>query len=180
VKLLQQGIKLFFSPSKSEDVELHSLTRSNVKDNEQKTVLQFLVSDTLTNSFIDTSAVLGESYSYNLTAFDEDVNKSSSTPRFIIFETGFRPKVKDLNAKVDLEKRKISLSWANSRGEVDKYILYRASDNEPYTIIITLEPNKNSFIDNELNIGNTYYYKIKAVFKNGAESIFNNPIKVIY
>jgi hypothetical protein len=180
VKLLQQGIKLFFSPSKSEDVELHSLTRSNVKDNEQKTVLQFLVRDTLNNSFIDTSAVLGESYSYTLTAFDEDVNKSSSTPRFIIFETGFRPKVKDLNAKVDLEKRKISLSWANSRGEVDKYILYRASDNEPYTIITTLEPNKNSFIDNELNIGNTYYYKIKAVFKNGAESIFNNPIKVIY
>lgn len=180
VKLLQHGVKLFFSPSKSEDVELHSLTRSNVKDNQQKTVVQFLAKDTLTNSFIDTSAVLGESYSYTLTAFDEDENKSLSTPRFVIFETGFRPKVKDLTAIVDLEKRKINLSWANSQSEVDKYLLYRATDNEPYTIITTLEPNKNSFTDKELNIGNTYYYKIKAVFKNGAESIFNNPIKVIY
>ena len=78
------------------------------------------------------------------------------------------------------KKDTVSASQDFFLAEVDKYILYRASDNEPYTIITTLEPNKNSFIDNELNIGNTYYYKIKAVFKNGAESIFNNPIKVIY
>lgn len=180
VKLLQQGIKLFFSISKSEDVELHNLTRSNSNDNRHITVAQFLAKDTLINCFMDTSAVLGESYSYTLTAFDEDENKALSQPRFVNFETGFRPKINDLKAEVDINKRKINLSWQSVNKGVDKYILYRASESEPYTIITTLEANVNSFVDKELNIGNTYFYKIKAVYTNGAESIFNQPLKVIY
>ncbi len=180
VKLLQQGIKLFFSPSKSEDVELHTLTRSNVKDKSQKTILQFIPKDTVTKSFIDTSAVLGESYTYTLIAFDEDENKAISLTRYVIFETGFRPKMKDLTAKVDLEKRKIYLNWDVYDKDVEKYVLYRASETDPYIVVGTLEGKETAFIDKELSIGNVYSYKIKAVLKNGAESIFNKPIKVIY
>ncbi len=179
VKLLQQGVKLFFSPSKSEDVEVHTLTRSNVKDKNQKTILQFVAKDTI-KFLIDTSAILGESYSYTLTAFDEDENKAMSSPRYVIFETGFRPKIKDLTAKVDLEKRKIYLNWSVYDKDVEKYVLYRASESEPYIIVGTIEGRETTFIDKELSIGNVYSYKIKAVLKNGAESIFNKPIKVIY
>ncbi len=180
VKLLQQAVKLFFNPSKSEDLAAHVLKRSSTKDTSQKTLLRFLANDTLTKFFLDTSAVLGESYNYTLIAYDEDNNKANSLPRYVNFETGFRPNIKDLKAEVDLEKRKINLSWQGSVKEVDKYILYRASESEPYTIITTLEPNTSSFVDKDLNIGNTYFYKIKAVYKNGAESIFNQPLKVIY
>lgn len=179
VKLLQKGVKLYFSASKSDDVELHTLIRSNLKDKTQKTILQFLANDTIT-SFIDTSAVLGESYTYTLTAFDEEVNKTLSVPRHVIFETGYRPKMKDLTAKVDLEKRKIYLNWPVYDKDVDKYVLYRASESEPYIIVGTIDGNETTFTDKELSIGNVYSYKIKAILKNGAESIFNNPIKVIY
>jgi hypothetical protein len=180
VKLLQQGVQLFFSPSKSEDVELHTLVRTNMVDKSQKTVLQFIAKDSITKSFIDTSAVLGESYSYTLAAFDEDDNRAMSLPRFVSFETGFRPRMKDLNAKVDLEKRKIYLNWAAYDKDVEKYVLYRAAESEPYIIVGTIEGKETTFTDKELNIGNVYYYKIKAVLKNGAESIFNKPVKVIY
>ncbi len=180
VKLLQQGIKLFFNPSKSEDVELHTLIRSNVKDKSQKTILQFLAKDSITKFFVDTSAILGESYTYTLTAFDEEENKAMSLPRHVIFETGFRPKMKDLTAKVDLEKRKIYLNWNIYDKDVEKYVLYRASESESYIIVGTVEGKETTFTDKELSIGNVYSYKIKAVLKNGAESIFNKPIKVIY
>lgn len=179
VKLLQTGIQLFFNPSKSEDVELHALLRLNEKDKSLKTILQFTAKDTI-KTFVDTSAVLGESYNYTLTAFDEDENKSMSLPRYVIYETGYRPKMKELNAKVDLEKRRIYLNWNVYDKDVEKYVLYRASESEPYIIIATIEGKETTFTDKELSIGNVYSYKIKAVLKNGAESIFNQPLKVTY
>ncbi|MFN7911693.1 MAG: fibronectin type III domain-containing protein [Bacteroidota bacterium] len=179
VKLLQSGIQLFFNPSKSEDVELHVLLRLNKKDKSLKTILQFTANDTI-KAFVDTSAILGESYNYTLTAFDEDENKAMSSPRHVIYETGYRPRMKELNAKVDLEKRRIYLNWNVYDIDVEKYVLYRASESEPYIIIATIEGKQTTFTDKELSIGNVYSYKIKAVLKNGAESIFNQPLKVTY
>ena len=124
--------------------------------------------------------MLGESYNYTLTAFDEDENKAMSSPRYVIYETGYRPKMKKLNAKVDLEKRRIYLNWNVYDKDVEKYVLYRASESEPYIIIATIEGKETTFTDKELSIGNVYLYKIKAVLKNGAESIFNQPLKVTY
>jgi uncharacterized protein len=180
VKPKQNGILLSFSPSKSEDVAFHVLKRQGLKDTVQVRLFQFPASDTLTTSFVDTTAELGQTYYYRLSVSDEDNNVAVSAPYYIIYETGFRSSVKGLSAKADIEKRNISLTWKPYSEETEKYVLYRASEKEPYTIIQTLAPNQIGFTDKELNIGNVYFYRIKAVLKNGAESILNPAIKVVY
>lgn len=180
VKLMQHGIKISFSPSRSDDVELHTLVRSSGNDKSVRTVFHFLAEDSITNFFMDTSVVLGENYTYTLTAFDEGENRSMSFPRYVVFETGYRPEIKNIAAKVDLEKRRIFLAWEVYGKDVEKYVVYRSSETDPYIIVATVQAQDTSFTDSELSIGNIYFYKIKAVLKNGAESIFNKPIKVIY
>ena len=98
----------------------------------------------------------------------------------MFFETGFRKKIININQSVDRTKKTITLNWDYAEKEIEKFIIYRAKLTEPLTIIKTVTSASVSFEDNTLNIGNTYEYRIKAIYNNGAESIISDAVIVEY
>ena len=175
----QNGVVIYFNPSLSDDVAGHELLRSAIADQNYGILKKINPKDT-TRSIMDTSALLGTTYSYKLKACDDNGNCSQSNEVQVEFETGYRNPILNMKASADRTLHHIELQWDKCNGEVFNYTIYRASKKQPYTIIKTLEPTKLNFTDKNLNMGNTYYYRIKATLVNGAETILTAPIEVEY
>lgn len=173
-----KGVKLNFILSKSDDVVKHIVSRKT--GNENFNVLKELTLKDSLGIYLDTTAESGKIYSYQVTAFDEDNNSSVSKCLVIKYQTGYRKKLNNLTYKVDRTQKNISLAWEYNEKEVEKFILYRAKTNEQLTIIKTVNGKTLSYIDSNLNIGNIYEYRIKAVLYNGDESIISDAVKVEY
>jgi glycerophosphoryl diester phosphodiesterase len=173
-----KGVKLNFILSKSDDVIKHIISRKT--GNENFTVLKELTIKDSIGIYMDTTAESGKTYSYQVTAFDEDNNSSVSKCLVIKYQTGYRKKLNNLAYKVDRTQKNISLTWEYNEKEIEKFILYRAKANEQLTIIKTVNGKTLSYTDNNLNIGNIYEYRIKAVLYNGDESIISDAVKVEY
>ena len=175
----KNGVKLNFILSKSDDVLMHFISRKSQTESNFINIKGLTVNDSLEN-FLDTTAEPGKTYTYMLSAIDEDDNISRSRTLTINYETGFRKKLTTVNYIVDRTQKNISLMWEYNEKEIEKFILYRKKENEPLTIIKTVDGNIMSYIDKTPNIGNSYEYRIKAVLYNGAESLISDPIKVMY
>ncbi len=174
----QAGIKLTFILSKSEDVAKHVLSRKT-ETGPFVDIKLFTQKDSL-GIFLDTIVEFGQTYTYQLKAFDEDNNTAASKMLTLKYQIGFRKKLNSLTYKVDRTLKVISLTWAYNEQQIEKFILYRAKKNEPLTIIKTLNGKTLSYIDKTPNMGNVYEYRIKAVLYNGDESIISDAVKVEY
>ncbi len=179
LKISRNGIKISWIPSSSEDVKQYVLFHQEEKSNTETQLKNWTKTDTAF-SFTDTLTEMGNGYRYKIIAMDEDDNFSISNIPYMLYETGFRKKINDINAVADRSKKLITLTWSYPEKEVEKYIIYRANAKVPLTIIKTLTSPSSSFEDNTLSIGNTYEYRIKAVFSNGAESIISDAVIIEY
>lgn len=177
LKITQEGIKVIWIPSSSEDVKQYVLYRKNEKSNSVDQIKVWNPADSGT-TFMDTLLEFGIGYRYKIIVMDEDDNISVSNNPYMLFETGFRKKMRDIKFEADRARKVTTLLWSYPENEIEKYIVYRAKSQEHLTIIKTLSHSASSFTDNTLSMGNTYEYRIKAVFKNGAESIISDPITV--
>lgn len=174
-----KGVKIEFILSKSNDVMMHIISRKTESENNFVNIKSITLKDSIEN-YSDTTAECGRTYTYLISAIDEDDNISKSRPLILKYETGFRKKLTTVNYTVDRTKKNISLIWEYNEKEIEKFILYRKRENGPLTIIKTVDGNTLSYVDKTPNIGNIYEYRIKAVMYNGAESIISDPIKIEY
>jgi len=179
LKLSQNGIKISWIQSNSDDVRQYVLYHNNEKTKTDVKVKEWLAKDSLT-SFIDTTIELGEGYRFKIVVIDEDDNMSISNYPYMKFETGYRKKVSNLMAEVNRTDKYIALSWTYANIEVDRFVIYRSKDTEPLSIIKTLKGTEHSYLDKTPNMGNIYEYRIKAILKDGAESIISGAVKVEY
>lgn len=179
LKIKDKGIVVSWIKSSSNDVKLYALYRKDEKNLKQEKIKEWQQNDT-TTSCVDSLAETGQGYYYYLMAIDESNNTSVSNSPYIKYETGFRKKINDFSFVVDRNKKVIRLFWKYEEPEIDKYIIYRAGKKEALTIIKTLAHPANTYEDKYPNIGNTYYYRIKAVYNNGAESIISDAIEAEY
>jgi hypothetical protein len=175
IEMRKNGIWLSWIPSSSDDVNRYILYHQNEKLGTDVKIREWNTQDT-TSSFLDTTLESGTGYRYKIVTLDGDDNMAISNIPYMFFETGFRIKITDVKSTVDRRKRTITLNWNYIENGIDKFIIYRSKPNEPLTIIKTLAYPASSFEDNTLNIGNTYEYRIKAVFNNGAESIISDAV----
>ncbi len=179
LKLLQHGIKITWIPSNSEDAKLYVLYHINTKGNTDIKVIEWLAKDSL-KTFTDTTLELGESYRFKIVVTDDDDNINISNYPFMKFETGYRKKITTLNTTVNREDKLITLKWDYTTTEIEKFIIYRAKNQEQLTIIKTLDGSIKTYNDKELSINNFYTYRIKAVLKDGTESIISDELKAEY
>lgn len=179
IKQGKHGILIEVIPSLSDDVVKHELMRLDNSQSDFYSIKTFGLKDSVRTCF-DTIIDEGKKYTYKIKATDEDGNSSFSKALDILFETGFRKRITDISYNVDRTSKIIELKWNYDEKDVINFVLYRSKQNEPYTIIKTLEGNTNLFADKNLNINNTYTYKIKAALKDGSESIISLPIKIEY
>jgi uncharacterized protein len=175
LELKDNGIKVNWINSSSEDVKYYVLYRSTELSGKDTKLTEWKAMDSL-RSFLDTTVIPGVGYKYRLLVSDEDDNISISNNPYVKFETGYRRKLTNVNYSVDRTQRTISLKWNYPEKEIEKYVLYRAKKGGSLTIIKTLPAKTSEFIDDTPNMGNIYEYRIKPVFANGAEGIISDAI----
>ncbi len=73
--------------------------------------------------------------------------------------------------KITTSAGKPKISWSKVDGAA-KYKVYRSTNGKTYKLYTTV--TAASYTDKDAKIGTTYYYKVKAVNSNGAESVYSN------
>jgi len=179
LSLQSLGVFVNWVPSASVDVKSYVLLRSSDTDSIQKAVMIKNASDTVA-SYMDTTVEAGNGYRYQLKTIDADENFSLSSKHYIVYETGFRKKLKNVKTVVDRSKKSITISWEYPEKEVDRFVIYRALQKGKLSLIKSVPADKFTFIDTNLNMGNVYEYRVKAIFKNGAESVISDAVVTEY
>jgi fibronectin type 3 domain-containing protein len=130
--------------------------------------------------YTDTTVVAGNTYQYVLHTIDSSNNGSVNRSGLVNFEPTFRKAVVLGPPVVDRTKQHIRLEWEYTLPGVEKYIIYRNKTGGAFTTLCTLSAKDKSYIDQEININNTYGYKIKAIFQDGKHSQISAVKEVIY
>jgi len=69
----------------------------------------------------------------------------------------------------------VNLSWTPSKSAVAGYFVYSGTQRGgPYSKLNATPVCGNSYVDTTVRAGRTYFYVVKAVGVNGAESVFSN------
>jgi fibronectin type 3 domain-containing protein len=162
--------------SSSSDASKYVLYRMN-SNKQEKYLMEWPANDSL-SSFCDTGLATDNYYTYKIIVMDNSGNLSETISPPHYFSSFFEDRISEFNYNINFESKTIQLIWNYPGKEVFSFILYKGkNDNEALTYK-TFKSNTNSFIDKELNIGNVYKYKIKAILSNGKESKFSNELKI--
>ena len=79
----------------------------------------------------------------------------------------------------DLKGQHIKLTWSpNPENDIKNYVIYRASTTSQETEIASVPLTDTSYLDYDIIIGETYYYRITAVDSADNISEFSDPIEV--
>lgn len=173
------SIVLRWIPSSSGDVSAVHLLRSTAAGSEAVRVHTFSGSDT-TCFFIDFSALPDGDYRYQLVCVDSSDNQSRTESPVVVFRPRIRPAVKDVKAIADAELHAIVVTWAAPSGDVDRVVLYRSVGDAPFVTYETLVGTAVQFVDRRPAVGNVYRYRVKVVYRSGAESALSAPVGVGY
>jgi hypothetical protein len=176
-------VYLSFIPSADKDVRSYNLYRYNKEEKKRELVAVFPVQGREETTCTDEPAAsqLGKMLVYELEVLDSSDNRSAVRSGDLFYETGFRRPVQLVKAAADRNGRKIRLSWSYELRDIDKFIVYRAvNDNPHFQSYATLAGNALEFEDQDLHVSNTYKYKVKAVLKSGIESLMTKEMTVSY
>ena len=70
-----------------------------------------------------------------------------------------------------------TLSWTASTSSVTGYNVYRGTTSGgPYTKLTASVDSNDSYADNSVQAGLTYYYVVTSVNSSGAESVYSNQV----
>jgi fibronectin type 3 domain-containing protein len=174
-----QAIVLEWVNSSSQDVVKYALYSINAKDSARKQVAIW-DSATKREQYIDTALQLGNTYYYELIAYDDSGNQATEVSGDVWFETGKRPAVKALKGTLDKEKKEVVLTWEYQQAEVKQYRIYRAKNDTPFILFTTVTGAIQQWTDNEIFLGNVYKYKITAVLKGDVKAEMSKVTEVKY
>jgi uncharacterized protein len=170
------GVFLRWVNSSSQDVVQNNLVR--FYNNRADTL--FTWADTV-QIFTDTTGTPGSTYSYALITHDKSGNSSHSMPLAVNYETGNRPAISGLCAVTDRAQKQVSVSWNLPATRIYAIQVYRSKNEEAFRLVKTIrDKTATSFIDKDLNINNTYHYKIKVVYESGLSSVMSAEVSVVY
>lgn len=171
------AILLAWQNSTSEDVARYALFRVNIKDSLQKQVYSWKAAHP-ENYFTDTTVRQGNTYFYQLYVWDDSGNSTSETSSDVYFESGLRGPINIWQA--ERQENRILLRWQYNRQDVKHYRIYRAKNNDSFTLYTTQDGSTNEFTDNTLFLGNVYRYKITAVLTGDVKSAMSKVVEVAY
>jgi uncharacterized protein len=173
------GILLKWKNSTSSDVVKQVMYRVSSQVGSFNKDIVFTDSANYTHEWLDTAVQAGSKYYYELVAYDEAGNQSKDRSGDIVYETAYRPAIKDIQAQVNRDKKQISVEWKHNQ-EPAVYYIYRSVNNQGYLLYKKLTGAQKSVTDGEIKIGNTYMYRIKAEWTSGKTTMMSKPVTVQY
>lgn len=159
-------IYLSWHPSSSKDVRSHKLFRSLRGENNWQMIYTAANGEV---SFDDSKLEKGQEYSYTIIAVDESYLESEPAKPVIgrLINTGVKPEIKKISLELTAENF-VRIKWNYKESGVTKYSIYKGKGGEPLSYYASIDPDKDSFIDNDIIVNQGYQYKIKASFEGGA------------
>ena len=174
----KEGIGLAWEPSSSADVKDHLLYRKQAGGSGWALVAVFPATDTV-KIYKDTVVGLKSYYEYTMIAVDK--NKLESKPAQPVMvkrlDTGLRESIGKLFSKYD-EATGVSLAWEYDLEGVERFVVYRASGTVSLAPYGNVADDAKRFVDRGVKAGETYQYKVMAVFKDGGKSGMSEPTAI--
>jgi fibronectin type 3 domain-containing protein len=177
----ENGIKLSWVCSSSDDVEKHVLYRSSGAAELWNVIQVFNMSDSIT-SFNDTITIPGMLYQYTLLAVDEGGLESEPAKPVSMkaFKRKIRPRVEDIKFKADRDNKLIYISWEYPYNGVERFLIYRSMNDDPINLYQGVDKTIFEFEDKKLKANNKYTYRIKVIYSDGTQSAFSEAFVVNY
>jgi len=174
-ELLNDTIQLQWIPSSSEDVVKQVLYREALVNGKGLWEAVFETGDPKVSLYLDTNTEQNRTYRYALTALNASGLESAPAPPLSVrtARTVIRAPIKGLYANVNREEKYIELSWRYKEPDVLEIRLFRKGLESEYSLYKVFGPQKKRFLDTKLIPNSTYGYGIKAIFKDGSVSKWN-------
>jgi len=121
------------------------------------------------DTFIDSTAVPGVTYTYNIETLAGKAHSMQIPSNAIIIKTIPYAQPEGLLAFADVAG--IALKWgAINDTRVTRFAIYRYKRGERAKLVATVPSTKNSYIDKAAAKGETWYFYIRSIGKNIAET----------
>lgn len=168
------SVHVCWKNSSSNDVVAHSVFRQ-VAGRPWELVRRVPVAD---SSCVKDASIISGSYRYKIEAKDTTGLTSESSIGQLTVKLAGNAKTKPLlRGLVDREVKQVKLSWVLKSTDVTKYLIYRASNDSPLSLYSSTN-GVAEFVDNKVVINTTYKYVVKAIFRDGHESLFSDLVAV--
>lgn len=154
------GLKI--SWNKATLAEKYAVYRKNASGN---WVRIHVTKNNSTYSYVDTTAVSGNTYTYTVVALYKNV-KSGYNNNGVTASFFASPRL--ISARC-MKSEKIVLTW-ESLGGAQSYIIYKREINGRYSSIATVNSNVLSYTDKNIAVGKEYAYVIRAKSASGLVS----------
>lgn len=146
------------------DIVGYTVFRSNENNDDYQRINREPITEKTFKDPINPSA---QSYFYYIVSIDASGNESpkSDKANLYIFEEE-KPMIaaNNLKATYDIRDSSINISWSNEAKNVNGYLVYRKSGEEPFKPISEVISAAN-FADKEVEYGIEYQYLVRTLFK---------------
>ncbi len=177
-KVTDNGIRIEWIPSYSEDVTKHKLYRKIDKGAwvEYRTFSK----ESKITSFDDINLIPGTDYSYRFISMDESGNASKPSTEMTLKFTGsmMMQAVTNIYATVTPDKKGILLSWNYPVQGKYRFAVYRAVNGGIFQTVKMNEQKNTSYTDRDIKKGVVYEYQVRVFFTDGKKSALGKVIKI--
>lgn len=177
-KVTDGKVLLQWIASSSNDVESHKLYRKTLSD--QTAAWQEIYKTTKNTAYEDSDVSAQKKYRYAIFAEDQSglISQPSSPITVTAKGSATTPQlIKRTSGVANREKGEIALGW--TLAETVKHLtIYKAKNDDSPSLYREFSFRKESFLDQNINPGNTYSYTLKAIDNFGY--IVYEKIKVTY
>ncbi len=143
---------------------------------------QLTVSPIERNQFIDTVEVknLNAKVYYHVVAVDKRFNNSEMSEALVLEKPDVIPPTAPVFSNYKVENGTVKLTWINSSEENATHILSRKNmtDATAWEVVYKTTDTIQQFTDTKVKADKTYRYAIKAIDKNGLESLPSTPLTI--
>lgn len=167
IENMPRSAKLLWRPHTNNKINSYIIERKTSAQTEFKQIAT--IKGRLNAEYIDTNLKDGYIYEYRVRAITFDNLQTDPSEIVKIATKPLPPEIKNITSTNDQPKA-ITLQWEKSPiSDFSHYNIYRSSTpNGTYSYHVKLETN--SFVDKIEEDGKFYFYKIRAVDKDGLES----------
>jgi hypothetical protein len=133
------------------------------------------------NAYKDTVSIktLNNKLYYAIAALDQRNNQSAASIVVEIQKPDIIPPSAPIFTGYKIQGDKVSLTWVNSSDEdVAAHYLYRKQENENWQLVQQFKDSTHNYVDDKVESGPNYLYKIMAKDKSGLESLPTSSLSI--
>lgn len=171
-KVMNDSIQITWIPSSSDGVIAHHIYRKNLGELEAPWELIGEIDPNNKQSFIDTDQKEKGAYSYTVMAKSKAGLESNPSEPVQVNYSGnnLNTEITKFNGLPNRELRFITLTWRAKNMKVSEFLLFRGAKGERLKLFKSLEGERTSYADYELEINSQYIYGIQAISESGEQS----------